>query len=157
MTASVSFLQALDAAARLAAATEKAYRAEAAERIRALERERSYAFRRLGLLQSMADAVARADSEEVAVAGCLALLRAKLGWATDNEARSATLTQFAPVPKAIFANLDAAAAAAAAAAADGPDVVAAMAAFEDWYRSAHPTAFWELFDQPMAETPLVDF
>jgi hypothetical protein len=153
MTASVSFLQALDAAARLAAATEKAYRAEAAERIRALERERSYAFRRLGLLQSMADAVARADSEEVAVAGCLALLRAKLGWATDNEARSATLTQFAPVPKAIFANLDAA----AAAAADGPDVVAAMAAFEDWYRSAHPTAFWELFDQPMAETPLVDF
>jgi hypothetical protein len=151
MTASATFLQTLDAAARLASATEKAYRAEAATRIKALERERSYAFRRLGLLQSMADAVARAESEEVAVASSLALLRAKLGWATDSEVRSAALTQFAPVPKAIFANLD------AAAAADGPDVVAALAAFEDWYRSAHPTAFWELFDQPMAETPLVDF
>lgn len=151
MMNSTSFLQALDTAAHQAAATEKSFRREAAERIKELERERSFAFRRLGLLQTMTDAVSRADSEEVAVAGCLAILRTKLGWSSESEAKEAVLTQFARVPKALFASLS------PEPVAPRPDVIASMAAFETWYEETHPTPFWDLFDHPMPETPLVDF
>jgi len=37
------------------------------------------------------------------------------------------------------------------------DVIALLATFEAWYAAAHRTPFWDLFDQPMPETPLVDF
>ena len=37
------------------------------------------------------------------------------------------------------------------------DVSALLAAFETWYETNHRVSFWDLFDQPMPETPLVDF
>lgn len=151
MMNSASFLQTLEAVALQAAAAEKTYRHEAAERIRVFERERSIAFRRLGLLQTMTAAVTGSESQELAIAGCLAILRAKLGWSSDTETRSATLARFASVPKAIFANLHPEVESAE------PEVIAAMAAFESWYEEANPTPFWDLFDQAMPETPLVDF
>lgn len=152
MIGSSSFLQVLDTAAHEAAMAEKAYRREAADRIKLLERARSFAFRRLGLLQVMSDAVGRAESEEMAVANCLAILRAKLGWLSeDDEARSAVLTRFAPVAKAMFAHLQ------PAEEVPVPNVVEEMIVFEAWYESSQSTSFWNLFDQPMVETPLVDF
>ncbi|WP_374368445.1 hypothetical protein [Dongia sp.] len=152
MIGSSSFLQVLDTAAHEAAMAEKAYRREAADRIKLLERARSFAFRRLGLLQVMSDAVGRAESEEMAVANCLAILRAKLGWLSeDDEARSAVLTRFALVAKAMFAHLQ------PAEEVPAPNVVEEMIVFEAWYESSQSTSFWNLFDQPMVETPLVDF
>ena len=145
------FRETLEATANKAATAETAYRREAAERIKSLERERTFAFRRLSLMRPIADAVARAESEELAVASSLAILRAKLGWSSDSEARSAVLTQFAPVVQGMFARLQPEPETPTA------DVSVLLTAFETWYETNHRTSFWDLFDQPMPETPLVDF
>jgi hypothetical protein len=120
-------------------------------------------------MRAVADTVAHAESEELAVAGVLAILRAKLGWSNDSEARSAIQIQFAPVAKASYAGrppeADEAAAAPVSDSPPGaaapdvalPDVLGALATFEAWYDSTHPAPFWTLFEQPMPETPLVDF
>jgi hypothetical protein len=152
MSQAVPFIAALEAAAKDAAAAEASYRREAAERIKALERDRSFAFRRLNLMKPIRDAVARAESEEMAVAVSQAILRAKLGWSDDSEARSAILTQFGPVARGLFAGLHPEPDEKPA-----PDVLVLLGAFEAWYESAHRGSFWDLFDQPMPETPLVDF
>jgi hypothetical protein len=151
MSPTQPFLETLEAAASAAAAAETAFRREATERIKSLEHERSFAFRRLNLMRPMVDAVARAESEELAVAGSLAILRARLAWSSDSEARSAVLTRFAPVAQGMFAALRPQP--------DSPaiDVLALLTEFEAWYEAAHRTPFWSLFEQPMPETPLVDF
>jgi hypothetical protein len=155
------FLDSLDAAAKSAAAAETAYRREAAERIKSLERERSFAYRRANLMRPIADAVARAESEEMAVAGSQAILRAKLGWSSDSEARSAILTEFAPVVRGLFANLhpqpDTPPSDTPPSGTPPADVLALLGVFEAWYEATHRKPFWDLFDQPMPETPLVDF
>jgi hypothetical protein len=151
MSNAASFLEALESAANDAAIAETAFRREAAERIKHLERDRSFAFRRLNLMRLIADGVAHAESEELAVAGGLTILRAKLGWSSDSEARSAVFTQFAPVAQGVFAGLR------PQPEIPTPDVVALLAAFETWYEATHSVPFWNLFEQPMPETPLVDF
>jgi hypothetical protein len=102
-------------------------------------------------MRPIAEAVTRADSEEMAVAGSQAILRAKLGWSSDSEARAAILMQFAPVARGLYADQHSQA--------DAPpaDVLALLGAFESWYEANHRGSFWDLFDQPMPETPLVDF
>jgi hypothetical protein len=152
MTALATILDTLEAAARSAGAAETAFRREAAERIKVLERERSHAFRRLNLLRPIAEAVARAESEEIAVAGSQAILRAKLGWSNDSEARSTTLTRFATVVKGMFATLHP-----PSEEAEPVDILALLGAFESWYEETHRASFWNPFDQPMQETPVVDF
>ena len=37
------------------------------------------------------------------------------------------------------------------------DVIAELAAFEEWYAQTHPVQFWVLFETYIPETPLVDF
>ena len=153
MTTLATILDTLEATARSAGAAEAAFRREAAERIKTLERERSHAFRRLNLLRPIVEAVARAESEEMAVAGGQAILRAKLGWSNDSEARSAILTRFAAVVKGMFATLHPPSERQAVPA----DILALLGAFEAWYEVVHRASFWDLFDQPMQETPVVDF
>jgi hypothetical protein len=151
MSPAAPFLEILQGAASDAASAEAAYRREAAGRIKQLERERSFAFRRVNLMKPIADAAARAESEEMVVGGSQAILRAKLGWSSDSEARSATLTEFAKVARALFANLHPVEGQPPA------DALALLKDFESWYEATHRTSFWDLFDQPMPETPLVDF
>jgi hypothetical protein len=147
-----SFLDTLKAAADDADAAEGKFRREIAERTKALERERAFAFRRLNLMRAVADAIAAAESEEMAVASATAAVRARLGWASDSEARDAVLSRFAPVARAAFASL-----APPEAEAEEADVIQALADFEAWYASTHDNAFWFLFEHYMPETPLVDF
>jgi hypothetical protein len=61
------------------------------------------------------------------------------------------LTEFAKVAQALFANLHPVE--------DRPlaDVLAVLKDFEAWYEATHRISFWDQFDQPMPETPLVDF
>jgi hypothetical protein len=153
MKATTTFLDQLAAAADDAAAAETAFRRETTERIKTLERDRSFAFRRLNLMRAIAEAVAGAESEELAVASGLAVLRARLGWSSDSEARSAVLTRFAPVSQAIFASTR------QEPETEPPagDVLAALGVFEAWYAQTHGVEFWSLFEHPMPETPLVDF
>ncbi|MER8767060.1 MULTISPECIES: hypothetical protein [unclassified Mesorhizobium] len=53
-------------------------------------------------MQAISDAVASAESEEIAVASALAVLRLRLGWNADSEARTEAITHFGPVALALF-------------------------------------------------------
>jgi hypothetical protein len=146
-----SFLDGFKAAASEAEAAEGTYRRETAQRIALLERERAFAFRRLNLLRDIADAVAGSQSEEIAVASALAVLRGKLGWSSESGPHTEVLSRFAPVGQAVFRSL--------APTGDVPvsSVQRALVEFEAWYEGNRPTAFWILFEHPMPETPRVDF
>jgi hypothetical protein len=152
MIPATSFLGTLKQSADDAAREEEEFRRSIASRTKALEQERSFAFRRLNLMRSVADAIATAEGEDIAVAAAQAILREKLGWSSDSEARTEVLTQFAAVAQAIYAALSPVE--------DGelrPDPVAAIKSFEGWYAGTHPVAFWMLFENYIPETPRVDF
>jgi hypothetical protein len=148
-----SYLDTLKLAADHSSVAENEFRSQLATRIKELEKQRSFAFRRLNLMKEVSSVIAGAESEEIAVAGATAVLRAKLGWASDSEARMAVVSGFAPVAQAMFASL-------APAESDDeprPDVLKSLAEFETWYASTHPNPFWVLFENYMPETPVVDF
>jgi hypothetical protein len=153
MTPAPSFLDALKLAADNAARAEEEFRCSIAERTKALERERAFAHRRLNFMRAIADAVASAENEDIAVAAATAVLRSKLGWSNDSEARSEVQEHFKPVARQVFASL------APPEADEAPprDVVAVLTTFETWYRDTHPNPFWMLFEHYMPETPVVDF
>jgi hypothetical protein len=153
MTPGPSFLDDLKRATERATAAENDFRREIAQRIKALEAERAFSFRRYNLMRAVADGVASAESEEIAVAGATAMLRAKLGWSSDSEARAAVVSRFAPVAQVMFASL----APSEDERVPAPGVIAALAEFERWYGETHPNPFWILFENYMPETPVVDF
>ena len=146
------FLDALARAADAAEKAEAAFRREIAARVKALEQERAFAFRRLNFMRAIGAVIAEAEDEEMAVANALGVVRDRLGWASDSEARGEVLTHFAPVARAAFLSL-----APPEAEAEAVDVGAALAAFESWYAATHPQPFWVLFETYMPETPRVDF
>ena len=154
MKSSPSFLDALKSEADRASGVESAFHRELTQRIKALEQERAFAFRRLNLMQSIAQAVATTEEPAVAVANSLALLRTELGWDEDSESRSAVLSRFAPVAEAVFVNLIPP----NEGHAPSPDaaVINALAEFERWYAATYPTPFWALFDRYVPEMPLVE-
>jgi hypothetical protein len=144
------FLDALEAAAEEAEATEGRFRREAAERLGVLEKERAVAFRRLNLMRAVAEAVADADDADAAAASACATLAGRLGWDTDSEARTEVLSRFAAVGRAVFLSFSPPA--------EAPrSVEDALAEFEAWYAATRTTPFWTLFEHYMPETPLVDF
>ncbi|MFI5010955.1 MAG: hypothetical protein ACHQAY_01275 [Hyphomicrobiales bacterium] len=147
-----TFLDTLKAAAEAAEAAESSFRREVAERVKLMERDRAFAFRRLNLMRAIAAAIANAEAEDVAVASALTVLRAKLGWSSDSEARDAVLSRFAAVAKTAFASI-------VPADTEMPeaDVVVELSDFEAWYAVTHPAPFWALFEHYMPETPVVDF
>jgi hypothetical protein len=149
--ATMSFLDAFKAAANRAGVAEAQYRQQAAKEIAQFERERAYAFRRFNLMNAVADAVAQSEDEDSSVTNARAVLRGKLGWGTDSEARNEVLTHFAPVAQAVFRCL--------APSEDAPpaSVESVLLEFETWYGETHPATFWTLFENPIPETPLVDF
>lgn len=149
--AAVSFLDALKAAADQAEAAEVRCRQETAKQLALVERERVFAFRRLNLMRAVANAMAQAEEVEVAVAEALAAVRAKIGWASDSDARAEVTSRFAPVARAVFQS------ATQSDAAPATSAQAALAEFENWYAGSHQKAFWDLFEQYVMETPRVDF
>lgn len=143
--ARAAVLARLDAAKVAADVAETAYRAEAARRTEELARERAHAWRRADLMRSLAATLDGIGDAEMAAAAGQALLRARLGWSDDSEARAEVLARFAPVAVALFEMESATA----------PE--AALAAFEDWYATTRQSAFWYLFEHYLPDTPLVDF
>jgi hypothetical protein len=153
MGPTAAYLDTLQLAAERSTAAEHEFRNQIAGRIKELERQRSFAFRRLNLMKEIAGVVASAESEEIAVAAATAVLRAKLGWASDSDARMAVVSGFAPVAQAMFASF----APAESADEEMPDVIKTLGEFESWYAATHPNPFWVLFENYMPETPVVDF
>ena len=146
------FLAVLQAAADNAAEAEAQFRRDANQQFAALEAARAFAHRRLNLMRAITDAAVQPESEVIAVANALAVLREKLGWHGDSEARSEVLSNFAPVARAVAGSISARD--------DGgsePDVMTTLAEFEAWYAQHHPGPFWALFEQHFPETPVVDF
>ena len=149
--ATTSYLDAFKAAADHAEATEGQFRREAVQRIAALERERTFAYRRLNLVRTITEALTGVETEEIAVANALAVLRSRLGWSADSEARTEVLARFASVAQAVFCSLG------RSEDVPMPSVQSALAEFESWYAGTHRTPFWVLFEHYVPETPLVDF
>lgn len=146
-----AFLADLKAAAIAANEAEGALRKRMAEEVGRLERERAFAYRRLNVMSEVASAVASAENEEAAVASGTAVLRVELGWETDSDVRSETLARFATVVRALFEGLDVPEQESTTC-----DSVEALRAFEAWYESSYGRPFWALFDQEIAELPLVE-
>jgi hypothetical protein len=153
MGPAASYLDALKLAADQSAVAENEFRSQIAARIKELEKQRAFAFRRLNLMKEVSGVIAGAESEEIAVAVATAVLRAKLGWADDSEARMAVVSSFAPVAQAMFASL----APTESEEEEKPDVTGALKEFEAWYAETHSNPFWVLFENYMPETPVVDF
>jgi hypothetical protein len=147
-----ALLAAFDAAATAAGKAETAVRKRAEAEIAAAERERAFAYRRLNLLRTLVRAMGTAESEEAAVGRGLAAVRAELGWETDSDTRTETLSRLALVVRTAFANLMPAEDAEAPCA----DVAGTLADFEAWYEQAYGRSFWGLFEQEIAEMPLVE-
>ena len=148
-----SYLNALRLSAESCAEAENAFRRGIAERTKQLEKQHSFAFRSLNLMKEVSAVIAGAESKEIAVGAATAVLRAKLGWVSDSEARTEVVSSFAPVVQAMFASL---------APPEGDDenkadVIKSLADFEAWYAQTHPHPFWFLFENYMPETPVVDF
>ena len=156
MTPTPSYLDALKAAADRTATAEDEFRREVAERTKALAVERAFAFRRLNLMRAIAEGVATAEGEEIAVAAATAVLRAKLGWSDHSEPRDEVVSRFAPVAVAMFESLSPGDIAATEDTPE-PEVIGALSAFERWYAATHTGPFWALFENYMPETPVVDF
>ena len=160
MTSVPDYLEALRLAADEARSAEATYRREAAARIAVLERERAFAFRRMNLMQTIAEAVKpRSDDgpeggEEIAVASALAALRTRLGWSSDSEMHDATLAHFAPVAATLYR---ASSGDAAEKPEDFPDIAKEVTGFETWYEKTYGVSFWTLFENPMPDTPRIDF
>ncbi|SFM10222.1 hypothetical protein SAMN03159423_5372 [Bradyrhizobium sp. NFR13] len=153
MDPAASFIDVLKRSADQSSVAEDEFRRGIAERMKELEKQRSFAFRRLHLMKEVAGVITQAESEEIAIAGATVVLRAKLGWMNDSEARSEVLSRFAPVAQAMFASL-------VPSADDNeekPDVIETLGEFEAWYAATHPNPFWILFENYMPETPVVDF
>ena len=148
-----SYLEELQAAADGAADAETAFRRESAQRIAALERERAFAFRRVNFVRGIAGAIAGAEDAEAAVASALGALRDQLDWSSASTARDAVRARFTPVAQAIFA----AGAPVERTSAQVPDVRRELAVFEAWYAETHAGPFWNLFENYLRETPVVDF
>jgi hypothetical protein len=103
-------------------------------------------------MRAVAGVIAGADTGQIAVANAQAVLREKLGWSSESEARTDVLTQFTSVVAAAFASL-----ASPEAESEDADVERTLAEFERWYAATHPQPFWALFETFMPETPRVDF
>ena len=164
MTSASTYIERLQQAADKAQSVEVAYRREAGTRIAALERERAFAFRRMNLMREVAEAakprvddnsdLAEQTGEEIAVARALALIRVRLGWSSDSETQDAMLARFAPVVIALHRasvgedqNMPD----------ETPAIDEALGRFEAWYEEVHGVSFWMLFENPMQDTPRVDF
>ncbi|AZO00999.1 hypothetical protein EJ066_30070 [Mesorhizobium sp. M9A.F.Ca.ET.002.03.1.2] len=150
MTVTTRFLVELKTAAEAAKIAEGRFRRDAAVRIAALEQERAFAFRRYNLMQAIAEAMASAESEEIAVASAFATLRTRLGWNSDSEARSEVMTRFGQVVLAIFRAPDEEEESA-------NNVPEALVGFERWYAETRGSPFWLLFEHQIPDTPRVDF
>ena len=145
-------LATFEAAAAAASQAEDALRKRMEIEVAAAERERAFAYRRLNLIRTLVRAVLPAESEEAAVGRGLAAVRAELGWESESDTRSETLSRLAGVVRATFGGL----APAKGGEAPEADVPRSLADFEAWYVRADGRPFWVLFEQQIEEMPLVE-
>jgi hypothetical protein len=156
MTPATTFLDTLKSAADQASGAETAFHRELAQRIKLLEEERAYAFRRLNLMQLIANSVMGSEDRDMAIAGSLAMVRIELGWDGEDDGHNLVMTQLKNVSEAVPGVLKPLSEENAEPQAPAPDPVAALKQFEQWYATTYQRSFWSLFDQERPELPLVE-
>ena len=156
MTPAPTFLDTLKTAADQASGAETAFHRELAQRIKLLEQERAFAFRRLNLMQLIANSVTSSEDRDVAIAGSLAMVRIELGWDGEDDGHNLVMTQLKPVSEAVLAVLNPLEEENSQPEAAAPDPVEALKRFEQWYTATYQRSFWSLFDQERPELPLVE-
>lgn len=151
-------LEALEAAARQAGATETAYRESYAQEILRLETDRRRAYRRLNFLGALVAADAAAPDREASRAAQRQAAATELEWEDVDAPRAAALDALQPLADAVH---DERLLEASEDEAQGHDRAAsllmALAAFEAGFEAARGQPLVVAFDRHMPETPLVDF
>jgi hypothetical protein len=147
MTPTLALRHSLERAAEAARAAETTFRREAAARIAALEEDRAFAYRRLQLADMLDAALADIAAPDEADLAARAALCGRFGWSSANESQAPVIARFGELGAHLCAARDV----------DADDPARALAEFEDWYRRERGAPFWLLFEQPIVETPLVDF
>lgn len=112
-------------------------------------RQRAFAFRRLRLIRTLADAAT--PDAEAAMAAQLRAVSREIGWSGDTAAELAVLERLRPVAIAVRQCACGESETAA------PDVAAKLEEFESWFEGSHGKPFYALFDQYVPEVPVVDF
>lgn len=156
-------LSTLETDAKSAWREESELRERMHKELKRLERRRAFAFRRRHLVSVLAEATLKAQeaSQPTEEARYAALAR-EVGWRREGEFQKSVRTELAhvgalieavlaPAPQGAEAEAKETETAAASAA-----VIAALEAFENWYEAAYKSDFYALFDQEIAEVPLVD-
>lgn len=150
--AALKLIADFEAAAKAAQAAEARLRKSVAEEIARLERERAFAFRRTRLIRLLASSAAGVEDEETALRAQAQALCDELGWSADNPAHKEILAQLEPVGKAVWQ-----CACVSEQEMDPAATGETLRAFEAWFEEARGQPFYRLFEQPIPNTPLVDF
>lgn len=152
MTDSHPFISMLVDDAKCCEQAEQDFRLTMNARVAELAQARAFAYRRMNVMRSLFDTVAAAQERDAAVARAVVMLRDRLGWRDDSDARQEVLVEYEKVAQTAFDavhpledNVV------------GSDIGEALAAFEAWYAEARGKPFWVLFEHYMPETQLVDF
>jgi hypothetical protein len=143
----------LQAAAQAAEENEKRFRASLRPRLEALERERVFAFRRLNLVVDMARKAARQDAFDTAAAAVIAFVAAEFALERGRDRHETILSRLSSVAEAVALTTHPAPDEDAVV----PDVAAALATFEAWYRTETGAYFLARADIAVPETPLTDW
>jgi hypothetical protein len=138
-------------AARQAHMAEENFAKEFDAELARRRRERTFAYRRLGLMKELSAAALAAPTAEAAVTAQLDCLCREVGWHEVTPAKNIILEHFKPVAQSIRAHCT------------GEDAEscaipgAAFANFEKWHLAETGSAFLALLDHEIPEMPLVDF
>ena len=144
MIAAAAYIDRLRAQAETAAATEKAWRKEAATRTELLAQQRAEAFRRWNVLRDMGNAMRGVEDQDQAIGAGIANVRERLGWpSAPSDTQQEVLTALRPVALGMLEP-------------EG-DVDGSLTTFENWFLTRTGRSFWTLLDQPVVDTPVVDF
>lgn len=146
-----TYLARLDQLAFAADCAEAELREDYIARLASLERERVFANRRVHLVKALSAAIEGADDEAAALAASDAVLTEEFGLSGANENHKPIIARFRAVSDAIDAVLN------CEGEPDHDAVLAALAAFEDWYQDRTGKPFMALYDVYVQQTPVVDF
>lgn len=152
MTDSHPFITALADDAKCCEQAEQEFRATMNARVAELAQSRAFAYRRMNVMRSLFDTVSSGQERDAAVARAVVMLRDRLGWREDSDARQEVLVEYEKVAQTAFDAVHPPEDNALE-----PDIGEALAVFEAWYAEARGKPFWVLFEHYMPETQLVDF
>ncbi|MBX3513792.1 MAG: hypothetical protein KF826_08915 [Xanthobacteraceae bacterium] len=141
----------LDRLAKDANVAEDEFRRNIAKRIRELEEQRAFAFRRMNLMKSVAQAVTDAKDEEEAKAKARDAFLAELDWTGGSQFQRDVVEKFMPVGLAVWE-----ASKPDAKAEDVAKIGGELAAFEEWFAQQRETPFLAVMEKQMVELPLVE-